>query len=138
MLLLQLTHLAIWGSIVTWFVFLAAYAHVWPTVDLAPEMVGMVSKLPTTLTSVTCLLTLLTSSIVMQHMNVTVIYLYITRNTFCGMRYLSHCDAIYSLADVWPALVGLQLLPWSTGGCKAGIQLVQRRCLQLLCKRSAM
>ena len=42
MLLMQLTHLAIWGSIVTWFVFLAGYAHVWPTVDLAPEMVGMV------------------------------------------------------------------------------------------------
>jgi len=42
LLLLQLTHLAIWGSIVTWFLFLAFYSHVWPTFDLAPEMVGMV------------------------------------------------------------------------------------------------
>jgi phospholipid-transporting ATPase len=36
-----LTHLAIWGSIACWFIFLAVYSHVWPTVDLAPEMVGM-------------------------------------------------------------------------------------------------
>jgi len=42
LLLLQLTHLATWGSIVTWFIFLAVYSHVWPTFDLAPEMVGMV------------------------------------------------------------------------------------------------
>lgn len=36
-----LCHVAIWGSIVSWFVFLAIYPHMWPTVDLAPEMVGM-------------------------------------------------------------------------------------------------
>ena len=36
-----LTHLAIWGSIASWFVFLAIYSHVWPTINLAPEMVGM-------------------------------------------------------------------------------------------------
>ncbi|ESO07180.1 hypothetical protein HELRODRAFT_110679 [Helobdella robusta] len=36
-----LTHLSIWGSIITWFLFLAIYPHFWPTVNLAPEMVGM-------------------------------------------------------------------------------------------------
>jgi len=40
---LQLTHLSIWGSIFSWFLFLLVYSHMWPTVDLAPEMVGMVS-----------------------------------------------------------------------------------------------
>lgn len=36
-----LTHVAIWGSIACWFLFLLVYSHMWPTVDLAPEMVGM-------------------------------------------------------------------------------------------------
>ncbi|XP_036360551.1 probable phospholipid-transporting ATPase IA isoform X3 [Octopus sinensis] len=36
-----LTHLAIWGSIVSWFMFLIIYSHVWPVINLAPEMVGM-------------------------------------------------------------------------------------------------
>ncbi|KAL5012928.1 hypothetical protein ScPMuIL_011479 [Solemya velum] len=36
-----LTHLAIWGSIVSWFLFLIVYSHVYPSVDLAPEMHGM-------------------------------------------------------------------------------------------------
>ncbi|KAK6173412.1 hypothetical protein SNE40_016867 [Patella caerulea] len=36
-----LTHLAIWGSIACWFLFLIVYSHVFPIVDLAPEMVGM-------------------------------------------------------------------------------------------------
>jgi len=38
----QFTHLAIWGSIAFWFLFLVVYPHFWPTIDLAPEMVGMV------------------------------------------------------------------------------------------------
>lgn len=36
-----LCHAAIWGSIISWFLFLAIYPHMWPNVDLAPEMVGM-------------------------------------------------------------------------------------------------
>ncbi|XP_035827119.1 probable phospholipid-transporting ATPase IA isoform X2 [Aplysia californica] len=36
-----LTHLAIWGSIVCWFVFLVVYSHVFSIVGLAAEMVGM-------------------------------------------------------------------------------------------------
>lgn len=36
-----LTHLAIWGSIASWFLFLIAYSHVYPVIDLAPEMLGM-------------------------------------------------------------------------------------------------
>ncbi|KAK3100430.1 hypothetical protein FSP39_019862 [Pinctada imbricata] len=36
-----LTHLAIWGSIASWFIFLAVYSHVYKFVDLAPEMLGM-------------------------------------------------------------------------------------------------
>lgn len=53
--LLQLTHLAIWGSIASWFLFLLVYPHMWPTVDLAPEMVGMVrTVLLTYLTKIVC------------------------------------------------------------------------------------
>lgn len=36
-----LTHLAIWGSIVCWFLFLIIYSHAFPIVNLAPEMLGM-------------------------------------------------------------------------------------------------
>ncbi|XP_052278042.1 probable phospholipid-transporting ATPase IA isoform X3 [Dreissena polymorpha] len=36
-----LTHLAIWGSIVSWFLFLIVYSHVFPQINLAPEMLGM-------------------------------------------------------------------------------------------------
>ncbi|ESP01821.1 hypothetical protein LOTGIDRAFT_225116 [Lottia gigantea] len=36
-----LTHLAIWGSIGCWFLFLIVYSHVFPIINLAPEMVGM-------------------------------------------------------------------------------------------------
>lgn len=38
----QLTHLAIWGSIASWFLFLLVYSHIYMIVDLAPEMLGMV------------------------------------------------------------------------------------------------
>ncbi|KAK4472070.1 hypothetical protein MN116_005442 [Schistosoma mekongi] len=36
-----LSHLAIWGSIGCWFLFLTIYPHVYPTLSLAPDMVGM-------------------------------------------------------------------------------------------------
>ncbi len=41
-IVLQVTHLAIWGSIFAWFVFLAIYSRVWPIIGLAPEMYGQV------------------------------------------------------------------------------------------------
>ena len=40
-----LTHLAIWGSIISWFFFLGFYSFIWNVVDLAPEMFGMVSSI---------------------------------------------------------------------------------------------
>ena len=42
---LQVTHLAIWGSILSWIIFLGGYSYVWHIVDLAPEMFGMVRNL---------------------------------------------------------------------------------------------
>lgn len=36
-----LTHIAIWGSIGSWFVFFIIYSNFWPTIPLAPEMRGM-------------------------------------------------------------------------------------------------
>ena len=36
-----LTHLATWGSIASWFLFLIVYSHVYEVVNLAPEMLGM-------------------------------------------------------------------------------------------------
>lgn len=35
------SHVAIWGSIISWFLFLAVYPEVYPTLPLAAEMVGM-------------------------------------------------------------------------------------------------
>ena len=40
----KLTHLAIWGSIASWFIFIWAYSNFWPTFPLAADMAGMVSK----------------------------------------------------------------------------------------------
>ncbi|GAA51551.1 phospholipid-transporting ATPase [Clonorchis sinensis] len=36
-----LSHLAIWGSVATWFFFLVVYSHFYPTLPLASDMVGM-------------------------------------------------------------------------------------------------
>ncbi|XP_078259186.1 phospholipid-transporting ATPase IB [Rhinoraja longicauda] len=34
------SHLAVWGSIVLWLIFLAIYSVLWPTIPLAPDMRG--------------------------------------------------------------------------------------------------
>lgn len=36
-----LTHLAIWGSILSWFIFLMIYSRLWPTFPIAPDMVAI-------------------------------------------------------------------------------------------------
>lgn len=36
-----LTHFAIWGSIISWFVFLFVYSKFWPTLPIAPDMVSI-------------------------------------------------------------------------------------------------
>lgn len=36
-----MTHLAIWGSILSWFVFLIAYSRFWPTLPMASDMLGI-------------------------------------------------------------------------------------------------
>ncbi|CAL1539990.1 unnamed protein product [Lymnaea stagnalis] len=36
-----LTHLAIWGSVVSWFLFLIIYSHVYELIGFSPEMAGM-------------------------------------------------------------------------------------------------
>lgn len=38
-------HVAVWGSIVMWFVFLGVYSHFWPTFPIAEVMVGQDVKL---------------------------------------------------------------------------------------------
>ncbi|XP_076039881.1 ATPase phospholipid transporting 8A1 isoform X2 [Oratosquilla oratoria] len=35
------THLAIWGSIASWFVFLLVYSNFWPFLPMAPDMCGI-------------------------------------------------------------------------------------------------
>lgn len=35
------THIAIWGSIASWFVFLTLYSRAWPTLPFGADMVGM-------------------------------------------------------------------------------------------------
>ncbi|XP_014280434.1 probable phospholipid-transporting ATPase IA isoform X2 [Halyomorpha halys] len=36
-----ITHLAIWGSILAWFVLIIVYSHVWPILPVGPVMTGM-------------------------------------------------------------------------------------------------
>ena len=36
-----MTHLAVWGSIVVWFLFLAVYSHLWPVIPVASEISGV-------------------------------------------------------------------------------------------------
>lgn len=38
---LRLTHFAIWGNILSWFVFLIIYSRLWPTFNIANDMVGI-------------------------------------------------------------------------------------------------
>jgi phospholipid-transporting ATPase len=40
-----LTHIAIWGSIVMWYLYVLVYSHFWPTFPLAVEFVGQDYKL---------------------------------------------------------------------------------------------
>lgn len=35
------THLAIWGSIASWFIFLLVYSNFWPVFPMAPDMAGI-------------------------------------------------------------------------------------------------
>ncbi|XP_042883208.1 probable phospholipid-transporting ATPase IA isoform X4 [Penaeus japonicus] len=35
------THLAIWGSIASWFIFLLVYSNFWPVLPMAPDMCGI-------------------------------------------------------------------------------------------------
>lgn len=39
--IIRLTHLAIWGNILSWFVFLMVYSKFWPTLPIAPDMVAI-------------------------------------------------------------------------------------------------
>lgn len=42
-LLLQFSHIAIWGSIGLWVVFFIIYSSLWPLIPLAPDMSGEVN-----------------------------------------------------------------------------------------------
>lgn len=39
---LQFSHLAVWGSMLTWLVFFGIYSTIWPTMPIAPDMRGQV------------------------------------------------------------------------------------------------
>ena len=50
-------HMAIWGSVLFWFAFLAIYSYVWPIgISLAPNMAGMIELITQTPMSWTCFL----------------------------------------------------------------------------------
>lgn len=40
---LQFSHLAVWGSMLLWLVFFGVYSAIWPTIPIAPDMLGQVS-----------------------------------------------------------------------------------------------
>lgn len=39
----QFSHLAVWGSMLLWLVFFGVYSVIWPTIPIAPDMMGQVS-----------------------------------------------------------------------------------------------
>uniref|UniRef100_A0A671RQ20 Phospholipid-transporting ATPase n=1 Tax=Sinocyclocheilus anshuiensis TaxID=1608454 RepID=A0A671RQ20_9TELE len=41
----RFSHLAVWGSMVLWMLFIAVYSAIWPTIPIAPDMLGQVSFL---------------------------------------------------------------------------------------------
>uniref|UniRef100_A0A4W6DPB6 Phospholipid-transporting ATPase n=1 Tax=Lates calcarifer TaxID=8187 RepID=A0A4W6DPB6_LATCA len=41
----RFSHLAVWGSMVLWMVFFAVYSAIWPTIPIAPDMLGQASPL---------------------------------------------------------------------------------------------
>ncbi|XP_023168808.2 probable phospholipid-transporting ATPase IA isoform X4 [Drosophila hydei] len=43
-----LTHAAIWGSILLWFLFVVIYSHIWPSLNFASNFAGMDSQLLST------------------------------------------------------------------------------------------
>ncbi|XP_017961003.1 probable phospholipid-transporting ATPase IA isoform X2 [Drosophila navojoa] len=43
-----LTHAAIWGSILLWFLFVVIYSHIWPSLSFASNFAGMDSQLLST------------------------------------------------------------------------------------------
>uniref|UniRef100_A0A8C3AVQ7 Phospholipid-transporting ATPase n=1 Tax=Cyclopterus lumpus TaxID=8103 RepID=A0A8C3AVQ7_CYCLU len=40
----RFSHLAVWGSMALWMVFFAVYSAIWPTVPIAPDMLGQAIK----------------------------------------------------------------------------------------------
>uniref|UniRef100_A0A8C7ZIT9 Phospholipid-transporting ATPase n=1 Tax=Oryzias sinensis TaxID=183150 RepID=A0A8C7ZIT9_9TELE len=40
----QFSHLAVWGSIALWMVFFAVYSVIWPTIPIAPDMLGQAGR----------------------------------------------------------------------------------------------
>ncbi|XP_045923013.1 phospholipid-transporting ATPase IB isoform X2 [Micropterus dolomieu] len=40
----RFSHLAVWGSMVLWMVFFAVYSAIWPTIPIAPDMLGQAGK----------------------------------------------------------------------------------------------
>uniref|UniRef100_A0A674JFM8 Phospholipid-transporting ATPase n=1 Tax=Terrapene triunguis TaxID=2587831 RepID=A0A674JFM8_9SAUR len=39
----KFSHLAVWGSMLLWLVFFGVYSAIWPTIPIAPDMLGQVS-----------------------------------------------------------------------------------------------
>uniref|UniRef100_A0A7N6AB53 Phospholipid-transporting ATPase n=1 Tax=Anabas testudineus TaxID=64144 RepID=A0A7N6AB53_ANATE len=40
----RFSHLAVWGSMALWMVFFAVYSAIWPTIPIAPDMLGQAAK----------------------------------------------------------------------------------------------
>ncbi|KAK5877887.1 hypothetical protein CesoFtcFv8_025349 [Champsocephalus esox] len=40
----KFSHLAVWGSMVLWMVFFAVYSSIWPSIPIAPDMLGQAGK----------------------------------------------------------------------------------------------
>uniref|UniRef100_A0A8C9VXV1 Phospholipid-transporting ATPase n=1 Tax=Scleropages formosus TaxID=113540 RepID=A0A8C9VXV1_SCLFO len=43
----RFSHLAVWGSMILWILFFAVYSAIWPSIPIAPDMLGQVSLLCT-------------------------------------------------------------------------------------------
>uniref|UniRef100_A0A8C9VKB2 Phospholipid-transporting ATPase n=1 Tax=Scleropages formosus TaxID=113540 RepID=A0A8C9VKB2_SCLFO len=50
----RFSHLAVWGSMILWILFFAVYSAIWPSIPIAPDMLGQVSLLCTPGLSCAC------------------------------------------------------------------------------------
>uniref|UniRef100_A0A8C1SYJ1 Phospholipid-transporting ATPase n=1 Tax=Cyprinus carpio TaxID=7962 RepID=A0A8C1SYJ1_CYPCA len=77
----RFSHLAVWGSMVLWMLFFAVYSAIWPTIPIAPDMLGQAGRvmqcwsfwLGLILVPTACLLKDVVTALIATHANIPII-----------------------------------------------------------------